>query len=238
MIPIPTETHAREANPNIEPYKSINKIRTAVKQWRSNNYEGTTSVSHDLLEYFTSDDLGLRPFWCQRECLETLIWLLEAGRNLRDEADRNYWEALFQHVRKTSREQNEGITRYDFKIATGTGKTKVMAMVLAWLGLVRKIENVFVITPKPCDQTPTFRFERTNSRNRSAQVSRSDSRLKLSVMNFQKFAPKDISGFADAPAKIHRQDVGVSDDAWQETTEQMMNRLLKGHDKSKKLRCN
>ena len=234
LIPVPTETHAREANPNIEPYKTINEIRTAVKEWRSNNYFGATSVSYDLLEYFASDDLELRPFWCQRECLETLIWLLEAGTNLRDEEDRNQWASLFQHVRKTSREHNEGIIRFAFKMATGTGKTKVMAMVLAWLVLVRKIENVLVITPNLAIKHQLLDLKEQTREIVPRKYRDAISRLKFSVMNFQKFAPRDISGFADAPAKIHRQVVGVSDDAWQETTEQMMNRLLKGHEKSKK----
>ncbi|MXZ45171.1 MAG: hypothetical protein F4Z01_09440 [Gammaproteobacteria bacterium] len=234
LIPVPSETHAREANPNIEPYKTINKIRTAVNTWRSNNYPGTTSVSYDLLEYFAGDDLELRPFWCQRECLETLIWLLEAGTNLRDEKGRNHWDSLFKHVRETSREHNEGITRYAFKMATGTGKTKVMAMVLAWLVLVRKIENVLVITPNLAIKHQLFDLKEQTREIVPRKYRDAISRLKFSVMNFQKFAPRDISGFADTPAKIHRQVVGVSDDAWQETTEQMMNRLLKGHDKSKK----
>ena len=234
LIPVPTETHAKEANPDIEPYRTINQIRTAVKEWRSRNYPCATSVSHDLLEYFASDDLEPRPFWCQRECFETLIWFLEAGKNLSDGKSRNEWDVLFQHVQKTSREHNEGILRYAFKMATGTGKTKVMTMVLAWLVLVRKIENVLVITPNLAIKHQLLDLKEQTRKVVPRKYRDAISRLKFSVMNFQKFAPRDVSGFADSPGKIHRQVIGVSDNAWQETTEQMMNRLLKGHDKSKK----
>ena len=234
LIPVPTEPPAREANPNIEPYKTINSIRTAVKEWRSHDYVGTTSVSYDLLDYFASDDLEPRPFWCQRECFETLIWLLEGGSNLPNHKKRDEWNMLLQYVQKTSRDHNEGIIRYAFKMATGTGKTKVMAMVLAWLVLARKIENVLVITPNLAIKHQLLDLKEQTREIVPRKYRDAISRLKFSVMNFQKFAPRDVSGFADAPAKIHRQVVGVSDDAWQETTEQMMNRLLKGHDQSKK----
>ena len=234
LIPVPTEKHSREAHPNIEPYQTINKIRNAVKAWRSTDYWGATSISHDLLEYFASNDPDPRPFWCQVECLETLIWLLEAGEHSRDVNDRAEWEFLLKHIQKTSREHNEGILRYAFKMATGTGKTKVMSMVLAWLVLVRKVENVLVITPNLAIKHQLVNLKEQTREIVPRKYRDAISKLKFSVMNFQKFAPRDISGFAEAPSKIHRQVVGVSDDAWQETTEQMMNRLLREHDKSKK----
>ena len=109
-----------------------------------------------------------------------------------------------------------------------------MAMVLAWLVLVRKIENVLVITPNLAIKHQLLDLKEQTREIVPRKYRDAISWLKFSVMNFQKFAPRDVSGFADAPAKIHRQVVGVSDDAWQETTEQMMQRLLKGHDKSKK----
>ena len=150
-------------------------------------------------------------------------WILEAQSRATELID------------KGRRQNNEGILRYAFKMATGPGKTKVMTMVLAYLVLVRKIKNVLVITP-----TLTIKHQLLHLKDQTREMvprkyRDTIARLKLSVMNFQQFAPRDISGCADSPAKIHRQVIGVSDEDWLETTEQMMYRLLKGHVKSKKL---
>ena len=233
LVPVPTSALDRHSDSTIEPYLTINKIRKAVKEWRESGHQGAGSVSLDLLEYFASDDLEPRPFWCQRECFETLIWLLEAGNSLTDRK-RDRWASLHKHVQNCSREHNEDIIRYAFKMATGTGKTKVMTMVLAWLVLVRKVENVLVITPNLAIKHQLLNLKEQSREMVPKKYRDAMSKLTLSVMNFQSFAPRDKSGFADTPAKIHRQVVGVSGEDWMETHDDMMKRLLKRHDKSKR----
>lgn len=234
LVPVTSVSHTKEADPDLEPYKTINRIRDEVSLWRREGYPGTSSISLDLIEFFASDDLEIRPFWCQCECFETLVWLLEAGPNLPDTKMREHWETLNQHIQKASRMHNEGILRYAFKMATGTGKTKVMTMVLAWLVLVRKIENVLVITPSLAIKHQLLSLKEQTRELVPRKYRDAIARIKLSVLNFQKFAPRDISGFMDAPSRIHRQVIGVTDKDWEETHEQMMNRLLRDHDTAKK----
>ena len=102
----------------------INAIRDRVSVWREGSYQGATSVTVRLLEHW-ADERGcrLRPFFAQREAIETLVWLREVAT--RQTAERRELEAL-------SRQHNDDIVRHAVKLATGTGKTTVMAMLIAW----------------------------------------------------------------------------------------------------------
>ena len=103
----------------------INDIRERVRAWRADGWPGVTSVTRKLLVHWADDTSHrqLRPFFAQREAIETLIWLREAAR--RDTPERRDLEAA-------SRAANDGIVRYCAKMATGTGKTAVMGMLIAW----------------------------------------------------------------------------------------------------------
>jgi type III restriction enzyme len=102
------------------PIPLVNKIRPRVKAWRENQYPGCTGITKRLLEHWY--DLEQRDyrrfFFCQLEAIETLIWLVEAP-----DADKVGIEI-----------PSDGgqFSRYCSKIATGTGKTVVMAMLIAW----------------------------------------------------------------------------------------------------------
>jgi type III restriction enzyme len=69
---------------------------------------------------------GHRPFFCQIEAVETLIWLTEVARNRRQYA--NLWRA----IDAANAEANPELFRIALKMATGAGKTTVMAMIIAW----------------------------------------------------------------------------------------------------------
>ena len=103
----------------------VNDVRERVSAWRSDGYPGATSVTRKLLVHWAEDSSHrqLRPFFAQREAVETLIWLREAAR--RDTPERRDLEA-------DSRSANDGIIRFCAKMATGTGKTAVMGMLIAW----------------------------------------------------------------------------------------------------------
>ena len=102
----------------------INTIRERVSVWREGGYQGATSVTVRLLEHW-ADERGcrLRPFFAQREAIETLVWLREVAT--RQTTERRDLESL-------SRLHNDEIVRHAVKMATGTGKTTVMAMLIAW----------------------------------------------------------------------------------------------------------
>ncbi len=117
----------------IEENKLINQIRGAVAKWRRGGYIGVTRITSKLLEYWKREDRERRLFFCQIEALETAIWITEvAGK---------YGEAWIENrLRQENERSNPLLYRIAFKMATGSGKTVVMAMLIAWQAL-NKIAN-------------------------------------------------------------------------------------------------
>lgn len=105
--------------------KEVNRIRERVKEWRHKGYPGVTRTSRDLLHHWQRDDRERRLFFCQLEAAETIIWRVEAPPAERQGID----------IPK-----DEPLTRYACKMATGSGKTVVMAMLIAW-SVLNKIHN-------------------------------------------------------------------------------------------------
>ncbi len=107
-----------------EQNQTVEAIRDRVKEWRANGYRGTTGITRKLLFHWAEEDqCRLPPFFAQREAIETLIWLREvATRQTRER----------RLIEEASREHNDGMVRYACKMATGSGKTAVMAMLIAW----------------------------------------------------------------------------------------------------------
>ena len=98
----------------------VNRIRPRVRAWREAGWPGVTGVTRRLLEHWNDDEEfeARRFFFCQLEAAETLIWLAEAPEAERTGVDIPSDGGPFP--------------RLCAKMATGTGKTVVMAMVLAW----------------------------------------------------------------------------------------------------------
>jgi type III restriction enzyme len=121
----------------------VSQIRPRIKAWREAGYPGATSITRRLLEHWYDPEQrdGRRFFFCQLEAIETLIWLQEASA-----ADRH-----------GIRIPSDGGTfeRWCTKLATGTGKTVVMAMAIAWQILnksansrdARYSKHIFVVAP-------------------------------------------------------------------------------------------
>ncbi len=105
----------------------VNRIRDAVAGWRQANYPGATAATRQLLQHWRSETNEPRLFFAQVEAAETLIWLTEANAGhypVLREARRELEEA--------NRDYNTGIGRLAVRMATGSGKTAVMGMVIAW----------------------------------------------------------------------------------------------------------
>ena len=110
------------------PLVRVNEIRSRVQAWRERGYPNLTSVTRDLLDHWNRPDR--RPlFFCQREAVETIIWLTEAAA-----ADLQGLDVPFDEPNdlESLRKGYTALRRYCTKMATGTGKTTVMAMVAAW----------------------------------------------------------------------------------------------------------
>jgi type III restriction enzyme len=106
----------------------VNEIRTHVDQWRElpPSQWGVTPETQRLLLHWSDQDRERKLFFCQREAVETLIWLTEvAPKKFKDDIERANIEA------------NPGLYRLACKMATGAGKTTVMAMIIAWHSINR-----------------------------------------------------------------------------------------------------
>jgi type III restriction enzyme len=112
------------------PTPIINEIRSRVADWRrlpSQNDWGVTPATARLLHHWRNHDFqGIRPFFCQVEAVETLIWLTEVARKQRQY--KHFWE----HIQGANEQSNPELIRLALKMATGSGKTTVMAMLMAW----------------------------------------------------------------------------------------------------------
>lgn len=119
----------------------VNKIRERVDMWRDAGYPGVTKVTKELLDYWKRPERDKRLFFCQLEAIETLIWFIEAPnvekQGIKLEGD------------------GGNIERLCSKMATGTGKTVVMAMLIAWQ-IINKVtyrqdtrfsKDILVISP-------------------------------------------------------------------------------------------
>ena len=121
----------------------VNQIRARVRAWRDAGYPGVTGVTKRLLEHWRDPEEfdARRFFFCQLEAVETLIWLLEAP--------------AAERVGIVVPGDGGEFERLCSKMATGSGKTIVMAMVIAWHLLnkaanpsdARFSKNVLIVAP-------------------------------------------------------------------------------------------
>jgi len=118
----------------IKPNDDINRIRERVGQWRNGGYQGITKISRLLLNYWQREERNKRLFFCQIEAVEAAIYITEVAHKYGD----TWIENL---LRTTNAEANPFLYRMAIKMATGSGKTVVMAMLITWQAL-NKITNL------------------------------------------------------------------------------------------------
>ncbi|HHW88507.1 MAG TPA: DEAD/DEAH box helicase family protein [Chloroflexi bacterium] len=118
------------AKQQYDPTPIINNLRQRVDQWRmieDPSRWGVTPETARLLQHWRHHPFnGFRPFFCQIEAVETLIWLTEVAPN--DRAAKGFLE----HLENANLDANPELMRLALKLATGAGKTTVMAMIIAW----------------------------------------------------------------------------------------------------------
>ena len=143
----------REDSQKYELAQIIGSVRRAVDRWRMQPDEtrwGVTPETARLLKHWRRHEFsGVRPFFCQVEAAETVIWLTEVAP--RTAAGRRFVE----HLERANATANGGLPRLCMKLATGAGKTTVMAMLIAWQtvnavrhpGRRRFTRGVLVVTP-------------------------------------------------------------------------------------------
>jgi len=117
----------------IRPNTEINRIRERIERWRLGGYVDVTPTTRRLLTYWSDPTREKKLFFCQIEAVETAVYLAEVAARYGDAWIENF-------LRDTNSECNAGLPRVAFKMATGSGKTVVMAMLMAWQAL-NKLEN-------------------------------------------------------------------------------------------------
>jgi len=109
----------------IEENALINELRVAVRRWARLNYPGVTPVTRKLLQFWSNGDRDNPVLFCQREAVETVIYLAEASGRRSEKNFRPVFDVINENY-------NSGLPRIALKMATGSGKTIVMAMIIAW----------------------------------------------------------------------------------------------------------
>lgn len=108
----------------------INGVRDHVGVWRNlqnpNDWQVTPETARLLQHWRHHKFNDIRPFFCQVEAVETAIWLTEVAPNSRA------GKSFLDHVANANNDANPGLNRLALKLATGAGKTTVMAMLIAW----------------------------------------------------------------------------------------------------------
>ena len=215
----------------------INEIRYEVDLWRDRGYAGVTPHTRKLLEHWAAaPPLRDDPvFFCQREAAETAIFLTEvAGRHGPDFRDR---------LEPENDTHNNGLPRVALKMATGTGKTVVMAMLIAWHTInkvnaprdARFSKRFLVVTPgitirdrlrvlMPSDPGNYYR-ERDLV---PAELWGSLQQAQVVITNYHAFLPRDakeIQGVAANTRKLLN--AGKDVDPFKETDDQVVARVLR-----------
>jgi type III restriction enzyme len=118
----------------IEENKTVNAIRRLIQLWREGRYtDDVTRTTARLLEYWQRNDRSRRLFFCQIEALETLIYITEVAKR--------YGHTWIENdLRRFNEDANPGLLRIAAKMATGSGKTVVIAMLIVW-HVLNKLAN-------------------------------------------------------------------------------------------------
>jgi type III restriction enzyme len=114
-----------------DPTPIINELRKSIDDWRKFPDPSSWLVTPEtarLLQHWRHHSFnGVRPFFCQVEAVETAIWLTEVAPKLGKQGRK-----FLQHLETANQNANPGLLRLALKLATGAGKTTVMAMIIAW----------------------------------------------------------------------------------------------------------
>lgn len=216
----------------------INELRRDVANWRESGYPGATATSQKLLRHWADPVRENRILFAQREAAETAIFLAEAAGRTRGFRDRRAVIEAF------NAEHNEGIPRIALKMATGSGKTVVMAMLIAWQTLnklasqsnPRYAKRFLVIAPgitirdrlrvlQPNDPQNYYRLRGLVPPDLEGLLGKAQ----IIITNYHAFLPKtakEMKGVSTTTRKILL--AGKDEDPFVESEAAIVSRVLRG----------
>jgi type III restriction enzyme len=237
----PTEQLQLEIELKRERNQLINAIRAEVAAWRSGSHPGITTTTRHLLDHWSSTlrEPTQRLFFCQMEAIETAIWLAEvASTSLRRRDRRVGALSVAELLDNANGEFNDGLPRTAMKIATGGGKTFVMAMLIAWQALNRAARpgderfcaNFLLVTPGITvrDRLQVLRPEYDDSYYRTfdlvpREMLRDLLLANVEIVNYHQFMLRSRMG----ASKLTKHILGSDD---RESDEEMVRRVCRGFD--------
>jgi len=251
FIPVPTSRKKSAAGEQekldfdatgerIEENDLINEIRFQVDRWRLNGYPRVTPYTKKLLEYWSADPPTRddKVFFCQREAAETAIYLTEV-------AGRGGITDFRERLDEANRIHNDDLPRVGLKMATGTGKTVVMAMLIAWQTINkvhsprdnRFAKQFLVVTPGITirDRLQVLQPSFSGNYYRERDLVPADLweallKAEIVITNYHGFLHRDskeIKGVSANTRKLLLAERGDQPDPFQETDDQMVARLLR-----------
>ncbi len=183
----------------------INAVRDEVDKWRRipnpSDWRVTPETARLLQHWRHHDFAGIRPFFCQLEAVETAIWLTEVAPQLGKSGQR-----FIEHLSNANNEANPELMRLALKLATGAGKTTVMAMMIVWqtINAVRKptskkfSRGFLIVAPGITirDRLRVLMPNDPNSYYRSRELLPSDmledlNKAKIVLTNYHAFKPRE-----------------------------------------------
>ncbi len=220
--------------------KMVERVRAEVDRWRDDGYPDVTATTRRLLQHWTDPQaMKHRLFFAQVEAAETLIWLREVVT--RQNPVRRDLEA-------EARQHNDGLLRLCAKMATGTGKTAVMGMVIAWQTL-NAARSTRTRNIQHTDRFVVFAPGHTVRERLGVLVpSRPDNvyddmgivpqdmrqtlnRAKVRIVNFQAFTQRDLIN--DGPArKLLGKARGEDVESWEAAVRRVLGDLIAGAERT------
>ena len=218
----------------------IDELRGEVAVWRNRRYDGVTPISRKLLEHWADPDRDNRVLFAQREAAETAIFLAEVSGRKTSYGMIRDWRTELGEVND---EHNAGLPRVALKMATGSGKTVVMAMLIAWQTLnkvtsprdPRFVSRFLVVTPgitirdrlrvlQPGDPGNYYDLRDLIPADLRGQLGKAQ----ILITNYHAFLLKDsreIKGVSSTTRRILTQG---KNDPFKETEPAMVARVLRG----------
>jgi len=217
----------------------INLLRTEVSIWRERGYPGVTPTTKKLLDHWADERRENRVLFAQREAAETAIYLAEVAGREQVGANRDWRRALAEENDK----YNDGMPRVAFKMATGSGKTIVMGMLIAWQTLnkvarphdSRFVRRFLIVAPgitirdrlgvlQPNDPDNYYDKRELIPVDLRAQLGKAQ----ILIVNYHQFLlrdSKEIKGVSKTTREIL---LNGREDPFKETEDQMVSRVLRG----------
>ena len=223
-------------------YALINEVRYEVSKWRSlpeANWGVTPETARLLKHWRTYKFQNQRPFFCQIEAAEIYIWLTEVAPKTK------VGERILAYIANGNEDANPGIERIALKLATGAGKTTVMAMIIAWQTInavrspsSRKFTNAFLVVSPGLTIRDRLRVLRPSDPDEyylhreiiPQEFAHDIKKAKIVITNYHAFKPRELLEVAKGTRALlegrHARDEFVTTESPGQVLQRVMKELM------------